>query len=157
MGGGASKNQQRLQCPSGYDPEKFKQLMANFDRMDADGEHAFVGGECQALANENIVEIIEENKLALIQTKLTMEQKLKVLELQKAQEHVKIDNLHQEKLKNLRQSFENMQTKISQKTDRLQHMTEADKLHLLHDTMTDSEHGITFWEYFEFMKDRTLN
>ena len=43
MGGGASKNQQRLQCPSGYDPEKFKQLMANFDRMDAANMHSLEG------------------------------------------------------------------------------------------------------------------
>ena len=62
--------------------------------MDLDGNHALVGVECEALANE----IIEENKLALLQTKLTMEQKLKVLQLQKAQEYVKIDS-YAEKMK----------------------------------------------------------
>ncbi len=152
MGSGASK---QLQCPKGYDNDKFALILKLFDRLDQDGDNVVELDELKEIAKLHV-----ENKIRNLQLSQGENTNLHVLELEKI-ENRKLHAIREveEKAKiEKAQADAQLQAKIDQASTTItkyQGLSEEERAKKFLGVVSDDQKHINFWKFFDYMKNRT--
>lgn len=145
-----------LQCPEGYEPQKFKQILRLFDRLDSDGDL----GVCLEELSD-IAELHVQNRIRKIGEQKEHEEKQKAFEMQRiaSDEAARIEDVKQDVFAK-RQAAERVcaraVARLEAETARLQNLNDAGKSAEFQKVLQPKGEGaIDFWTFFDYMRTRT--
>ena len=151
MGSGSSQ----LKCPKDYDDEKFKKILALYDKLDKNGDHTVDESELSAISELHVT-----NQLRRLEN---MKQPLII---DKDQQISKMQSDLELAIKNLQANTELKKTQLDSETNHKIEIIEKDiktmntlsceeRAAKFKNAITDSKDQIEFWKFFQYMKTRT--
>lgn len=145
-----------LQCPKGYDSQKFRKICTLFDKLDADSNFGVSSDELTDIARLHV-----ENCHARLQKRLKSEESAKQRRLQE------IDDEAEQKIAGIRfatdmdkqatnQEYEVKKKQIQSQIDWYASLDEDGKESAFMKVLTPKgQDHVDFWTFFEYMKTRT--
>jgi hypothetical protein len=151
MGSGSSQ----LKCPKDYDEENFKKILLLYDKLDKNGDHSVDISELDVISKLHV-----KNQL------IKLENMKQPLINRKHQQISKMESDLEFQIKQLRASVDLKKTQLNKETNHqigiidddiktLDNISCEERKLKFKDAITDSKDQIEFWNFFQYMKDRT--
>lgn len=145
-----------LQCPDGYDRQKFKQILRLFDRLDSDGDL----GVCLEELSD-IAELHVKNRIRKLGGQKEHEEKQKAFEMQRVADNeiARIEDVKEDvfaKRQAAERAYARAVARLDAETARLQNLNDAGKSAEFQKVLQPKGEGaIDFWTFFDYMRTRT--
>lgn len=156
MGSGQSvKVKTKLECPDGYDKEKFKKILLFYDKIDEDGDHVIQTEELSEIANLHI-----KNKIKMCENQKDDENdkynnNMSKLELEEKQELEMVKKKYQKNKVDIKSQLDARLSNLESKKLNYENMDDKQKYKTLHNVISNEKNEIEFWDFFEYIKTRT--
>jgi hypothetical protein len=155
MGSGYSRQEKKRVCPQDYDVNKFKMILELYDKLDENGDNVVDALELQDIADLHVRNRINNLKKLKTKEKIDLEKEISLVNVEydkkrKALEQ-KASAIEKEKLK---ESLEK-QASIDENINMLNTMNCSTRNELFLQKVTGDNNNIEFWNFFDFMKQRT--
>tara|TARA_B110000908_G_C10265933_1_gene463931 strand:+ start:6887 stop:7366 length:480 start_codon:yes stop_codon:yes gene_type:complete len=151
MGSGSSQ----LKCPNEYDNEKFNKILKLYDRLDSNGDNSVDMDELTTIANLHVKNELKRLTCMKKPVSYKIDQNICILEQEL---NLNIEKLNNDFINNKKQLLQDKVDKLSNIDDDIKHLTELsdeNKTIKFKKAITDKNGNISFWPFFEYMKNRT--
>jgi hypothetical protein len=157
MGSGYSsvqKEKKRL-CPEDYEEDKFKMILELYDKLDENGDNIVDALELQDIADLHVKNRINNLRELKVKENLEFEKEIRLVDIEYDKKRAALE---QEALEIGKQKLkENMKKLvfIDEKINMLNTMNCSTRNDLFLEKVTGENNHIEFWNFFEYMKQRT--
>jgi hypothetical protein len=157
MGSGYSsvQKEKRRLCPEDYEKDKFKMILELYDKLDENGDNVVDALELQDIADLHVKNRINNLRKLKVKENLEFEKEIRLVDVEYDKKRAALEKealeIGKQKLK------ENMkkQASIDEKINMLNTMNCSTRNDLFLEKVTGENNHIEFWNFFEYMKQRT--
>ena len=148
------KEKKRL-CPEDYEEDKFKMILELYDKLDENGDNIIDALELQDIADLHVKNRINNLRELKVKENLEFEKEIRLVDIEYDKKRAALE---QEALEIGKQKLkENMKKLvfIDEKINMLNTMNCSTRNDLFLEKVTGENNHIEFWNFFEYMKQRT--
>jgi len=154
MGSGYSKGSEKRVCPGDYEEEKFEMILELYDKLDENGDNIVDSLELQDIADLHVKNRISKIKGLKVKENLEFQKEIRLIDVEydkkRAAFEKELMDLKKDKLEKSLEKTRELEDKINM----LNTMNCSTRNDLFLQKVT-SNNQIEFWNFFEYMKERT--
>lgn len=155
MGSGYSVSySEQLICPSDCDQQTFQQILALYDRLDSNGDHAIENKELQSIARLHIDNEIRRIKRKMGEAEQAHQRNLTFIRASSAQEMARLREKLATKQKQSKEDFEERKEKFNEHVQYLTNLEELERAKKFKNAVSGYKKNIEFWDFYNYMKCR---
>lgn len=145
-----------LECPKGYDPEKFKKITRLFDKLDKDSNLGVTSDEIEDIARLHVENSMDRLRDMVTAKGRCLEVNNNAIRIDEISSITKIRQEAQSRRENEQRIYDATVQRLENKISWYESLDKAGKANAFMKAVTPEggEH-MDFWSFFEYMKTRT--